>query len=138
MLELPVLTPGTQLHTCAVECGAKCCHYVAVPIDTPRSNADFDDVRWYLMHEGMHVYKYEGVWHLLSESRCRHLLPNNVCGAYEKRPKVCEDYDPGSCEHVGDVAYDLYFRDDAELETWLAARKARRSAAARRRRAPRK
>ena len=132
MFELPVIPPGTQLHTCAVECGAACCHYVTVPLDTPRSNEDFDNLRWYLMHEDTHAYKFEGDWVLLVDRRCRHLLPNNVCGAYEKRPQVCKDHEPTDCEHVAEVQYDLYFDDDAALETWLAERKARRSAAARR------
>ena len=128
MHELPVLEPGTQLHTCAVDCGARCCNYIATPIDTPKSKSDFDDVRWYLMHEDIHVYKLDGVWHLLVNRRCRHLLPNNVCGNYDNRPKVCDDYDAKSCEYTGEVDYQHYFNDDAELETWLATRKAKKKA----------
>jgi hypothetical protein len=129
--ELPVLTPGTQLHTCAVRCGARCCNYLSLTIDTPRSAEDFDDLRWYLMHEDTHVYKYEGDWYLLVERRCRHLLPSNVCGNYENRPRTCADHDPSDCEFVGEVDYELYFRDDAELERWLLQRTERRRAAAR-------
>lgn len=28
---------------------------------------------------------------------CPHLLPTGRCGAYENRPKLCKDYEPGSC-----------------------------------------
>lgn len=131
MFELPVIAPGTQLHTCAVSCKARCCHYIAVPLDTPRSDADFDDLRWYLMHEDTHAYQLEGDWQLLIDRRCRHLLPNNVCGAYERRPRTCADYDPSECEYVGEVRYEQYFHDDAELDVWLEARRARRRASAR-------
>jgi len=134
MHELPIIEPGTQHHTCAVRCGARCCNYLSVPIDSPTTNADFDDLRWYLMHEDTHAYKLDGDWHVLVERRCRHLLPNNVCGTYETRPKVCDDYDASSCEYTGEVQYQEYFKNDAELDTWLAARKAKRSAAARKRR----
>ena len=128
---LPVLQPGTQAYTCMVSCKAKCCKYYSLSIDTPRSAADFDDIRWYLMHERTNVYKYEGVWYLLVEARCRHLTPENACGIYDRRPRTCADYDPSACEYTGDVPYDLYFRDDTELETWLAQRAAKRKAARR-------
>lgn len=26
--------------------------------------------------------------------RCPHLLPNNRCGVYENRPRICRDYQP--------------------------------------------
>ena len=42
-----------------------------------------------------------------------------------------EEYDPSSCEYTGDVDYELYFEDDAQLETWLEERRRRRSEAAR-------
>ena len=140
-LELPVIAPGTQLYTCSRLCKGACCKYFSLEIDTPRSASDFDALRWYLMHEDTHVYKYEGAWFLQVQRRCRNLLPNNLCGAYEKRPEICSDYDPSDCEYTGEVPFDLYFRDDAELETWLSARllarkEAARKGAARRRAMP--
>ena len=31
-------------------CTAKCCRYFALPIDTPTTWHDFDNLRWYLAH----------------------------------------------------------------------------------------
>lgn len=130
MLELPVLPfrieKGTQAYTCAVSCKAGCCNYLSLPIDTPRSDRDFDDVRWYLMHEDTHVYKHEGDWYLLVLRKCRHLRDDKLCGIYDRRPAICAEYDPADCEFTAKVAYDFYFENDAQLETWLEKRKAER------------
>jgi Fe-S-cluster containining protein len=133
VLDLTVLlAPGTQAYTCANTCRAACCQYIALPLDTPRSARDFDDIRWYLMHEETHVYKNEDGWFLLSMRRCRHLQLNGLCGIYDRRPAICEEYDARECEFTAPVAYDLYFKDDAELDVFLAERKAKRAGSARR------
>ena len=41
-------------------CGAKCCRYFALPIDKPKQWAEFDYIRWYLLHEGAAVFTEEG------------------------------------------------------------------------------
>ena len=129
MLELPIIAPGTQAYTCSVSCAGGCCKYYSLPLETPRSDRDFDDMRWYLMHGDTHVYKYEGDWYLLVQRECRHLLPNNLCGIYDTRPAICREYDPTDCEFTGDVDYEAYFTNDADLEAWLVERKARLAAA---------
>ncbi|MEM7248387.1 MAG: YkgJ family cysteine cluster protein [Acidobacteriota bacterium] len=130
MLELPIITPGTQAHTCAVRCGGACCKYYATALDTPRSREQFDELRWYLMRPDTHVYKVDGDWFLLVNQDCRHLGPNNLCTIYETRPQICKDHSADDCEFTGEIEYQAYFRDDAELDRWLAERKAKRSAAA--------
>lgn len=127
--ELPTsvdFQPGGMGHQCAVLCKAGCCRYYSLPLETPRSDDDFDDVRWYLMHEGTHVYKHEGDWYLLVMNECKNLLPNNLCGIYETRPRICREYDPTDCEYTGEVEYQLYFDGAAPFEAWLAERKAGR------------
>ena len=130
VMELPIIAPGTQAYTCAVSCGGGCCTYFSLPLDTPRTDRDFDDVRWYLMHDDTHVYKLEGTWFLLSMRRCKYLRPDNLCGNYDARPEICREYDPGTCEFTGTVPYDLYFKDDLELTAWLTQRKKERRARA--------
>ncbi len=125
---LPTFRPGGMGHQCAVRCQAGCCKYFSLPIDTPRSDLDHDNIRWYLMHEGVHVFKAKGVWHLLVMSRCKNLLPNNLCGVYETRPTICAEYDPTDCEFTGEVPYDLYFDGHEPFEAWLALRKTKRRA----------
>ena len=127
LLDLPIFQPGSQGYTCTKQCGARCCKYYSLQIETPKNDGDWDDVRWYLMHEHTNVYKYGGAWYLLVNARCRHLQPNNLCGIYDRRPKTCADYDPSDCEFTGEVPYQEYFRDDAELDAWLAKRKLARA-----------
>jgi Fe-S-cluster containining protein len=60
------------------------------------------------------------------------LQHDNTCGIYETRPQICRDYGlPGDdpCEYfTQDLEYDLFFTNDAELETWLAKKKNRKKA----------
>ena len=133
VLELPTTSdfaPGGMGHQCAVLCKAGCCRYYSLPLETPRTDAQFDDLRWYLMHESTHVYKSEGDWFLLVLNECKNLLPNNLCGIYDTRPRICREYDPTDCEFTGEVKYELYFDSATKLEEWIAERKARRIAAA--------
>lgn len=125
VMELPIIPPGTQEYTCSVSCAGGCCRDYSLPLDVPRTDRDFDDIRWYLMHGDTHVYKHEGGWYLLVQRRCKYLRPDNLCGNYEARPAICREYDPTTCEYTGAVKYEAYFRDDIELEAWLAERKAR-------------
>ena len=134
-LELPAtadFAEGGLGRQCAVLCKAGCCRYYSLPIATPRTDREMDDVRWYLMHGGTHVYKHGGDWHLLVLNECKNLLPNNLCGVYETRPAICSEYDATDCEYTGTISYELYFEDEHQFEAWLAERKTkRRDAAAR-------
>lgn len=35
---------------------SKCCEYVAMQIDTPETQDDFENIRWYLLHENVKVF----------------------------------------------------------------------------------
>ena len=39
-------------------CTGVCCRYVALPIEKPTNRRDFDDLRWYVMHEGIFRYMH--------------------------------------------------------------------------------
>jgi len=133
---LPLLTAGSGYRPdpddgppCHL-CTARCCKYFALPIDKPTSRADFDHIRWYLMHEGIAVWVEDGDWYLEVRTQCRHLQPDNRCGIYETRPQVCRDYglpEEGPCEYFTEhLSYDLYFDSDKQLEAWLRKREERR------------
>src|SRR4029453_2270755 len=56
-LKIPVEAdrdPVTGLLPC-LAC-PQCCQYVAIEIDTPETQADFDQMRWYLYHPGIEIY----------------------------------------------------------------------------------
>jgi Fe-S-cluster containining protein len=121
-------------------CTALCCKYIALPIDTPRTPRDFDDIRWYLMHENVSVFVEDGDWYVQFAARCRNLAADNLCGVYATRPKICREYKAGECDYGGgEYGYDQLFTSAAEIEQfaadWLKRQRARKSA--RRRRSPR-
>jgi Fe-S-cluster containining protein len=93
---LPVIQK-TSDHPC-FEC-AKCCSYVAVEIDSPTTNAEYDQIVWYLYHENVEVFvDWEDAWHVLFRTRCEKLTSAGMCGVYERRPAICKDFDWRACE----------------------------------------
>ena len=142
---MPDAKDATDVTPLCARCAALCCRQVALPIDNPTTANDFDNVRWYLMHEGVHVFVEEGQWYLAFASKCKHLQDDNRCGVYETRPRICRGYDTSGCEwHGGEYGYDHLFTSAEQVrkhaETVLgrplvkgqrkARRKARRAGAA--------
>jgi Fe-S-cluster containining protein len=100
-------------------CTAVCCKYLAIPLDRPRTARDYDDIRWYLMHENIIVFVEEGDWYIQFATRCKNLLPDNRCGVYEHRPIICREYEPGDCDYSGgDYGYDHYFTHPQQVEQY--------------------
>ena len=62
------------------KCRGLCCRYFGLPIDTPETKGDFDDIRWYLLHKGTEVYVSDGDWYLNVKNTCKHLNPDYSCG----------------------------------------------------------
>jgi Fe-S-cluster containining protein len=111
-----------------------CCRYVALPIRTPRTNRDFEEIRWYVLHENVSVYiDWEGDWGIQFQAKCS-WLRDGRCTHYELRPHVCREYDPAECErYVPEPAEKILIRNTHDLERYLAEREERlRKRAARR------
>ena len=103
------------------KCAGLCCRYVALPIETPEDKSDFEDVRWYLAHEGITVFVEEGDWYINMATRCKYLDRDNMCTIYEHRPKICRGYKDDNCDfHSGDYGYELHFTSIEELDEYLA------------------
>jgi Fe-S-cluster containining protein len=101
------------------KCGGKCCQYFCFEIDEPDDVDEFEDVRWYLCHEGVSVHIDEGDWYICIENRCRFLGPDARCDMYDERPLICRKYDPGNCDYTqGSYDYDEEFRTPEELERY--------------------
>lgn len=113
------------------QCTAVCCRYIALPIETPKTAADFDDVRWYLIHENVAVFVEDGEWYVLFHTPCRHIQPDHHCAIYLTRPRICRNYSHASCDyHSGDYGWEHHFTGPEQLDQFLsenppAARKAR-------------
>lgn len=111
-------------------CAAACCRYLALPLDKPTSQRDFDDIRWYLMHEGVTVFVEEGDWYVQYQTRCKNLGADNLCMVYETRPGICREYEPGSCDYsVGEYGYDHMFTHPAQIDDYYFEKKGRKLAA---------
>lgn len=104
-------------------CTALCCRYFALQIDTPKAPSDFDDIRWYLLHENVHVFIEDGLWYLAIQTRCQNLQQDNRCGQYEDRPRICREYSTENCDfHIGAYEFEQYFTQAHELEAYAQAK----------------
>jgi uncharacterized protein len=98
------------------KCAALCCRYFALPIDNPKTARQYDDIRWYLIHENVVVYIEKKQWYLGIMTRCKHLQPDNRCGIYETRPRICRDYSTDSCDyHGGEYDFEVLFTSGEQL-----------------------
>jgi len=103
-------------------CSAKCCRYFSLAIDRPKNAKDFDYLRWYLLHEFASLFTEEDDWYLLVHTTCKHLRPDNRCGIYQTRPKICQDYKTDECEYDDDYTFDRYFELPEQIEEYSNAR----------------
>ena len=124
------LAPGAVL---CDHCTARCCHYFALPIDTPVDRNDYDNIRWYLLHGTVSVFVDDGSWYLLIHNTCDQLDDAGRCGIYQTRPKICRDYSTDNCEYDNDACYERLFEQPEQIDEFAAALLGRRAALAARR-----
>jgi len=103
------------------DCVGLCCRYFALPIETPETRDDYDDIRWYLCHEDITVYVEEGDWYINIRNKCRHLSEDDYsCRIYDNRPQICRKYSHKDCDLIdADYDYDLFFTDDKQMEEYI-------------------
>ncbi len=102
-------------------CSAKCCRYFALPFDRPTTWKEFDQMRWFLLHERAAVFVENGDWYVLVYNVCRHLQADNRCGIYETRPQICRDYSTRNCEYEDSWVYDHYWELPEQVEEYAEA-----------------
>jgi Fe-S-cluster containining protein len=122
-LELPLLpaSRADELVPC-LECG-RCCTYVAVGINAPRTAGYAADVLWYLYHDKVYVYRAgDGEWSVHFETRCRHLAPDLKCRIYEQRPHICRGFDNTTCEVNSKEGEAVTFTRPEQFLDWLEAK----------------
>lgn len=84
-------------------CPGLCCRYVAVELEEPEKEEDWDEMKWILHHENITIYKdNDGDWLVEFETKCKNLGEDNRCMIYDKRPDLCKKHDPESCVRHGD------------------------------------
>jgi Fe-S-cluster containining protein len=99
-------------------CTALCCRYFALEIDTPDEPDDFENLRWYLIHEDVNLFIDEGDWYLQIFRKCTWLGEDNACTRYEDRPSICREYSDDWCDLDGANDGDVTFRTIEELEAY--------------------
>lgn len=101
-------------------CVGYCCGYIALPIDEPGELSDYDDIRWYLLHEGVAVFVEDGEWYINIQTTCRHLRSDFMCGIYETRPQICRNYSTDNCDyHSGDYGWEQHFTCPEHLDQYI-------------------
>ncbi|MEW6252277.1 MAG: YkgJ family cysteine cluster protein [Planctomycetota bacterium] len=104
-------------------CSAMCCQYIALPLDKPETKAEFDDLRWFLIHERVFVFVEDGDWYIGFQSPCRHLQADQRCGIYETRPRICRKYSTENCDyHSGDYGWEHHFTCAEHVDEYLRTR----------------
>ena len=100
-------------------CSALCCRYVALPIDNPKTARDYDYIRWYLVHENIVVFIEKKQWYIGFFTRCKHLQPDNRCGNYLDRPRICRGYNTSNCDyHGGEYDFSILFTSADQLRQY--------------------
>lgn len=102
-------------------CTAKCCHYFALPIDTPEGTRDLDFIRWFLLHDRASMFVEDESWYLLVHTTCKHLRDDYRCGIYETRPEICREYSTDNCEYDEDATYEKYFETPEQVAEYMEA-----------------
>jgi len=105
-------------------CGARCCRYVSVEIDKPKTKQDLEIILWYLYHEDVYVFIESGVWHVQFNSRCKNLDGRSNCKIYEERPSICKKLKVHECERHGSVGEkDITFKNAKQFLAYVKKNK---------------
>lgn len=108
-------------------CIALCCRYFALEIDKPQRPEDFDDLRWYLLHDRTQIFTEGRSWFVQVFNKCSWLGDDGSCQGYDQRPSICREYESKWCDQdetkggSGEPDPDLSFRTLAELEAYRDA-----------------
>lgn len=103
------------------ECGGKCCGYVAIEIEPPKTKQAVDHMRWYLLHENVNVFEENRKnWYVEFRTPCVKQKRSGLCSYYEKRPRICREHgnEEGECEYFA-PPYTQYFKTVESFETYL-------------------
>jgi uncharacterized protein len=101
------------------KCSGLCCRYFALPLDNPESVREYDNIRWYLLHENVVVFIEKKQWYIGIMSRCKQLMPDNRCGIYEERPRICREFSTENCDyHGGDYGFEKLFTSAEQLREY--------------------
>jgi len=109
-----------------------CCRYVALEIDAPEDQEDFDQIKWFLLHKDVWVFiDHDDSWNIQFNTPCEK-LEGHLCGIHPKklgieadlRPHICHKHETNSCEKYGEGnSFVELWRTIEEFEGWLKKHK---------------
>ncbi len=100
-----------------LKCGSKCCRYFCFEIEAPDDYEEYEDLRWYLCHEGVSIHIDEGDWYISIANKCKMLGEDGRCMIYENRPLICRKYSLNNCDFTdGGYDYEHEFRKPEDLD----------------------
>jgi Fe-S-cluster containining protein len=117
------------------KCPALCCTYITIEIDEPADEQDLDNLRWYLIHDGITVLVENQRWFVKTKTPCVHLQSDYRCAIYPKRPEACQRYETESCDYrIQSEGLAPAYREFADFERlrryvqgrWARARRGRK------------
>jgi len=105
------------------ECKGECCRKLAFCIESPKNVIDFQDMKWYLYHEGTIVYiDNEGDWMVQVPVKCSKLDKDGRCTIYKDRPPICRLSKVEECEKNTNEM-EVVFRTVEDLEKYMKQQK---------------
>lgn len=112
----------TKDHTNPCSGCIKCCLYVAIELDAPEDDDDYQNIRWYVAHKNVWIFiDHDDSWNVQFNTPCEKLDPKGWCNIYEKRPKICREYTTDGCEKYGEGnTYKILFKNLEEFDEWIA------------------
>jgi len=97
-----------------------CCNYVAIELDKPEDEDDWNHIRWYLVHKDVWVFvDHDNSWNIQFNTPCEKLDEKGWCTIYHTRPKICKQYKSDNCEKYGEgESFKLLFKNLEEFDEW--------------------
>ncbi|MFI5372438.1 MAG: YkgJ family cysteine cluster protein [Candidatus Eisenbacteria bacterium] len=99
----------------------RCCSYITIEVQAPRSARDYDQWMWAIMHRGVSLYvEIPERWFVALDTPCENLTAEGRCGIYGRHPVLCREYDPRDCERRRPLEeVRAWFHTAEALENWL-------------------
>src|SRR3989338_9417853 len=105
------------------ECDGECCKNIAIQIESPETREDFEDLNWYLYHEGLIIYiDDEDDWLVQIPIKCK-FLKDGKCMIYYKKPPICKNSEVSRCEKNIKEAK-IIFKNEGDIEHYIESLKA--------------
>jgi uncharacterized protein len=100
-------------------CNAECCRYVVIEWAKPKTQADIEELKWFICHENINIFiDEEDSLNVEFVTPCKY-LKDNKCSIYKKRPLVCKEYSSKECTFHNEYKEKISFSTPEEIERYF-------------------